>query len=159
MTNRTSTDAGIAVRKLRASDLEDVVRIDAKNTGKARRDYYRIKLGRVLEDTSVQMSFAAELDGAMVGFLFASLFYGDYGQPETIATLEAIATHPELERRGVASALWCQFLRNVKALRIDTVRTEVDWQSLNLLTFFHHLGFAPARRICLERDVDFEADD
>lgn len=146
--------SSIVVRTLRAADLEDVIRIDAKNFGKPRREYYRLKLELAMNDTSVRMSLGAELDGKLAGFLFGSLFYGDFGVPEPIATLDSIGVHAELGRHGVATALYEQFLSNLKAMRIDRVRTQVPWGNWQLMTFFHKMGFVPGTHICLDRPVN-----
>jgi len=37
------------------------------------------------------------------------------------------------------------------ALRIERVRTQVDWEQLGLLRFLQRNGFGPAPRFCLER--------
>lgn len=147
----------VEVRAIRAEDLEDVIRIDAKNSGAPRRDYFRLKLAESLDKTSVRVSLAAVHDRRVVGFLLASVFYGDFGILERTANLEAIGVLPELAGQGVGRALWRQLALNLKGMRIERVETQVDWRELDLLGFFHQLGFAPASRLCLERRLDLEA--
>jgi ribosomal protein S18 acetylase RimI-like enzyme len=143
----------LLVRTLKASDLEDIIRIDANNFGEPRRDYYRLKLELAMAETSVRMSLGAELDGMLVGFLFGSVFYGDYGMPERVATLDTLGVHPDFARRGVATALWDQFIGNLKGLRVDRIRTQVPWSNWQLMTFFQKLGFAPGSHICIDRTL------
>ncbi|MCC6555453.1 MAG: GNAT family N-acetyltransferase [Polyangiaceae bacterium] len=150
---------GITVRSLTEADLDDIVRIDVQAGGRARREYYKLKLRRALEDTSVRISLAAEKDGAVVGFLMGAIYYGDYGQPEPVATLEDIGVMPAFARQGVGAALWRQLARNVKAMRVDRIQTQVDWTSVSLLSFLYRRGFTPAPRLCLERRLDFERDE
>jgi len=147
------------VRVLRADDLAAMVRIDAHSFGRPRPEYYKLKLRNALEDTGVRISLAAEQDGVMVGFLMGSVYYGDYGQPEPVATIEVINVLPDYRGLGVGRALWAQFTRNVKAMRIDKVQTQVDWSNWDLLTFLQRQGFTPASRVCLERSLDFERDE
>lgn len=141
----------IPVRRLAPADLDAVVRIDAASTGQARTEFYRAKLARALEDSSVQLSLAAELDDMVVGFLVVSFYYGEFGQPETVAVIEAIGVHPEYQRRKVAKALLRQLEVNLRGLRVEQVRTEVAWDQLELMTFLAHAGFRPAPRFCLEK--------
>lgn len=47
-----------------------------------------------------------------------------------------------------------QLRLNLGALRIASLRTEVAWDDFELLRFFARQGFAPARRLCLERPLD-----
>ena len=144
----------VTVRALKATDLEDIIRIDANNFGKSRRDYYRLKLELAMADTSIRMSLGAEVDGKLVGFLFGSMFYGDYGMPEPVATLDTLGVDTVYARRGVATALWDQFTTNLKALRVDRIRTQVPWNNWQLMTFFQKNGFAPAQHICLDRKLE-----
>ncbi len=147
------------VRALRAGDLDDIVRIDEHQFGVARPEYYKVKLKNALEDTSVRVSLAAEHDGVMVGFLMASIYYGDYGRPESTASVEVINVHPDFARRGVGTALWRQLARNLKAMRIEHVETVVSWDDLGLLEFLRRVGFGPAERLCVQCNLDFESDD
>ncbi len=144
----------IPVRRLTVEDLDPVVRIDAASTGTTRREFYRAKLGRALEDSSVQLSLAAELDGMVVGFLIVTFYYGEFGLPETAAVIEALGVHPEYRHRRVSKALMRQLEMNLKALGVATVRTEVSWEQQDLLRFLAHLGFEPAPRFCLQKRLD-----
>jgi len=143
----------IPVRTLGLADLDAVVRIDAESTGGPRTDFYRTKIQRALEDSSLQLSLAAELDGQVVGFLIVAFYYGEFGLPETIAVVEAIGVHPEYRRRHVGRALMRQLEMNLGALGVETVRTEVDWAQLELLHFLARSGFRPAPRLCLEKTL------
>lgn len=149
----------IEVRLLRADDLEAVVRIDAQAWGKPRRDYYRLRIERAMVDTSVRVSLAAVVDGHVVGFLLGSVFYGDFGVPEPVATIDAIGVDTKYARHGVGRALWKQLATNLKGMRVDRVQTQVEWSSFELLGFFHKLGFKPASRLCLDRALEFDKDE
>ncbi len=141
----------IPVRRLDSGDLEAVVKMDADATGVQRREFYRAKLARALEDSSVQLSLAAEQDGMPVGFLIVTFYYGEFGMPETVAVIEAFGVHPEYRGRNVARALMRQLEMNLGALGVETVRTEVGWDQLELLGFLAHFGFEPAPRFCLQK--------
>jgi ribosomal protein S18 acetylase RimI-like enzyme len=155
----TQETADVEVRALTEADLEDVIRIDAKSSGGPRRDYFRLKLKDALERSSVRISLAAVADGRVVGFVIASVFYGDFGRVETSATLEAVAVEPNMKGRGVGRALWRQLAVNLKGMRVERVDTLVTWDNLELLGFFQQLGFEPSRRLSLERRLDPEKDE
>ena len=59
--------------------------------------------------------------------------------------------------RASATALLDQLRTNLAALGIRALRTEVAWDDVKLLNFFHHEGFAPAARLVLETDPDSPA--
>ncbi|HHI78848.1 MAG TPA: hypothetical protein ENK02_02585, partial [Planctomycetes bacterium] len=52
----------VYVRGLKPSDLDAVIRLDAKNTGKRREEYFKVKLQQNLQETGVKISLAAEID-------------------------------------------------------------------------------------------------
>jgi len=147
------TDA-VLVRTMREEDLEAVVSIDAGATGRRRPRYFDLMIQRAVKQAGLQISLVAELGGQVVGFLIASLYYGEYGVTEPSASIEAIGVHPQYRGRHVGRALMRQLRLNLGALRITTLRTEVAWDDFELLAFFKKEGFAPAGRLCLECTLD-----
>ncbi len=144
------TDA-VLVRVLEEKDLDAIVRIDELSMGRRRLEYFRDRLRGALHDHALKMSLAAVLDDHVVGFLIGSVFYGEFGRAEPVATLDAIGTHPEYRNRHVAKALLRQFSENARGLGVSDVRTEVAWNDFGLLEFLHRNGFAPSGRLVLER--------
>ncbi len=147
------TDA-VLVRTMREEDLEAVVSIDAGATGRRRPRYFDLMIQRAVKQAGLQISLVAELGEQVVGFLIASLYYGEYGVTEPSASIEAIGVHPQYRGRHVGRALMRQLRLNLGALRITTLRTEVAWDDFELLAFFKKEGFAPAGRLCLECTLD-----
>jgi ribosomal protein S18 acetylase RimI-like enzyme len=147
----------ITVRNLGHSDLPDVVRIDAEASGRRRAEYFELMLMRALNFAGLQMSLVAELDGRIVGYVIASLFYGEYGISEPTASIDAIAVAAAARRSGVARAMMEQFRANAAAIGVSVIRTEVPWDDFDLLAFFKSEGFVPAQRVCLERPASSRA--
>ncbi len=53
-----------------------------------------------------------------------------------------------------AHALPCeQLVRNLQALRIERLRTEVAWDDHELVAFFGRMGLVPVPRLVLEADL------
>ena len=147
------TDA-IAVRALTADDLAAVVKIDAASMGRPREEYYRAKIHEACEETGgPRTSLVGEVDGHPVGFLLAKVYYGEFGQAEPVAVIDSVGVDPRFRGQHVGQALLRQLLMNLQALHIERVRTEVDWEQLDLLHFLQRNGFGPARRFCLERTL------
>ncbi len=149
----SETDS-ILVRTMTETDAEAVVTIDAAATGRRRPRYFETMLQRAVKQAGMQISLVAEIDRRVVGFLVGSLYYGEYGVMEPSASIEAIGVHPDFRGRNAGKALMRQLRLNLGALRITTLRTEVDWDNFALLGFFQKEGFAPAKRLCLECSVD-----
>lgn len=141
------------VRNLRAPDLQAVIAIDALVTGRRREEFFRLKLKQALSDTGIVVSLGAELDGRLVGFLLARVYYGEFGVMEPVAVMDVLGIHPDAQRRGIGDALIDQLRTNLLGLGIRTLHTEVGWDNMGLLAFFQREGFRPAPRFCLELDL------
>jgi len=148
----TDTDH-VEVRALAQKDLDWVVRIDAQRTGRTRSAYYKVKLEEAVQSPGLRVSLAAFIDREPAGFLMARLYYGEFGKPEPVAVLDTIATSPAFAGKKAGRALLKQLETNLKALGIERLETTVDWNMIELVTFFQHAGFKPAARLCLEKDV------
>jgi ribosomal protein S18 acetylase RimI-like enzyme len=146
------TDA-VAVRELRESDVASLVKIDKASTGRARREYYESKTRAAVAEQKLRTSLVAELDGHVVGFLLARVYYGEFGHAEPVAVVDSIGVDPAYRGKHVGQALMRQLLMNLEALRVERVETMVDWTQLDLLAFLGRSGFRPAARLCLERSL------
>jgi ribosomal protein S18 acetylase RimI-like enzyme len=143
----------IVVRGLTPKDLDAVVAIDAKSTGRRREEYFRIKLQQNLAETGIKVSLAAEADGLFRGFLLARVYYGEFGTMEPVAVLDTVGVHPDTRGMGIGHALMEQLLVNLAGLGVATLRTEVAWEDMQLLAFFQRESFRPAARLCLELPI------
>lgn len=149
-----TTGTRTTVRGLRPRDLDAVIALDARITGRRRDDYFRRKLDQALKDTGIQVSLAAEVDGGFVGFLLCRVFYGEFGAMEAAAVLDTLGVHPSFHGKGVGRALLAQLRTNLLGLGIHSLRTEVSWDAQDLMGFFRGEGFLPAPRFCLDLDLD-----
>jgi len=101
----------------------------------------------------VRVSLVAELDGQVAGVIMARVDFGEFGHTEPEAVIDTIGVDPGYGHMGVAQALVSQLMANLAALRVERVRTEVDWNHFALLGFLERLGFRPHRRLALRRVV------
>ena len=143
----------VLVRSLRQEDAPRLVRMDQAITGRNRSAWYEGKLKRALEESDLRISLGAEVDGCLVGAVLGSLHYGEFGLPEPIAVLDTILVDPGHARHGVGTALLDQFVKNLCALGIERLRTEVAWDEHGLNRFLGRRGFVPAPRLILERPL------
>ena len=143
----------VLVRKLRPDDLEAVIALDAKITGRRREEYFKLKLKQALSETGIMLSLAAECDGLFTGFLLTRTFYGEFGLTEPVAALDTIGVNPDFRGRGIAAAMLSQLRKNLLGLGIERLQTEVAWEDVDLMAFFQHEGFQPAPRFCLDLDL------
>ncbi len=143
----------VPVRSMAASDLDAIVTIDSRVTGGERRDYLHGKLTEALTESSVRVSLIAEIDGYPAGFIMARVDFGEFGRTAPSAVMDTLGVDPEQQHQGVGIALMSQLLVNLSSLRVETVRTEVDWNNFELLAYFSRIGFSPAQHIPLRRSV------
>jgi len=143
----------IPVRSLHEDDLAALVAIDAKATRRNRSAYYARKLDEVMQESGVRVSLVAERDGRPVGFIMARVDFGEFGRAEPEAVIDTIGVDPDYRRHHVGSALMSQLMANLRTLRVERVRTEVNWNDFSLLAYLDRAGFLPAQRIVLHRPV------
>jgi ribosomal protein S18 acetylase RimI-like enzyme len=135
------------------SDLRALVAIDRRITGNDRAAYFQRKLTEALTESDVRISLVAELDGVVVGFIMARVDLGEFGRVETTAVIDTIGVDPDYRNKGVGRALLSQLLVNLGTLRVEKVRTEVDWQDQDLLAYLDHSGFLPSQRLCFDQPL------
>lgn len=143
----------IPVRSLAAGDLTALVEIDRRVTGHERVKYFERKLADALTDSDVQVSLVAELDGVPVGFIMARVDLGEFGRVDTTAVLDTIGVHPDYQNKGVGRALISQLLMNLGTLRVENLRTEVDWNDRELLVYLDRCGFRPSQELCFDQSL------
>jgi len=148
--------AGIVVRQLRPDDLPRLVKIDQAITGRARNEWFERRLRLAMQETDIRISLGAEKDGLLVGALLGAVHFGEFGVLEPVAVLDTVLVDPAFARLGIGTEMFAQFLQALHALRIDRVRTEVDWNDHDLVAFFGKAGFKPVARLVLECEVTEE---
>jgi predicted N-acetyltransferase YhbS len=143
----------IPVRSMAEGDLRALVAIDRRVTGRDRAAYFQRKLADALTESDVRVSLVAELDGAPVGFIMARVDLGEFGRVETTAVVDTIGVDPDYQKKGVGRALVSQLLANLGTLRVETVRTEVDWRDHDLLGYLDRSGFLPSQQLCFDQPL------
>ncbi len=143
----------VFVRTLRADDLAPIVKVDAHAMGRPREEFYRAKLKASLEEGRLHTSVVAEMDGHVVGFLLSRVYYGEFGQAEAIAVIDSMGVDPGYRRQQVGQAMMRQLVMNLRALDVEKIQTQVDWEQFDLLRFLSSHGFEPAQRFCLELNL------
>jgi ribosomal protein S18 acetylase RimI-like enzyme len=139
------------MRVLRKSDLEAIVAIDEQTSSQNRRPYYERKLAEITDPSrGINSSIVAEVDGKVVGFIMGDIYSGEFGIPETTATIDSLGVAPAMQNRGLASELLDQFLMNMKVAGVSKIYTLVNWDDFALEKFFSHHKFVPSKRINLE---------
>ena len=143
----------VPIRAMKESDLSGIVAIDRRITAADRSIYFQERMIEALYESDVRVSLVAEQDSRPVGFIMARVDLGEFGRFEPIAVLDTIGVDPDCRNQGVGRALLSQLLVNLGTLRIERIRTEIDWRDRELLGFLEHCGFLPSQELCFERAV------
>jgi ribosomal protein S18 acetylase RimI-like enzyme len=147
----------LPVRSVAERDLAALVALDRRVTGRDRSAYFGRMLDEALHNSDIRVSLVAEQDGRPVGFIMARVDFGEFGRIEPTAVMDTIGVDPDYRHQGIGRALLSQLLVNLATLRVDHVRTEIDWRDRDLVGFLGRCGFGPAQRLCLDRAVDGDA--
>lgn len=143
----------IPVRTMEARDLAKIIKIDAANSGEDRSAYFTRKQEENLNQSGVRVSLVAEQDSFPVGFIMARVDYGEFGRASTEAVMDSIGVDPGFQNDGVGHALMAQLMDNLVSLKVEQVRTEVSWDDTALIGYLAAMGFSPAQRIALQKEL------
>ena len=141
----------VSVRTMEEGDLAKIIAIDAANSGSDRTAYFTRKQEENLKQSGVRVSLVAVDDGFPVGFIMARVDYGEFGRASTEAVMDTIGVDPGFQNAGIGYALMAKLMVNLGILRVEQVRTEVDWDDTALVGYLAATGFTPAQRISLQK--------
>ncbi len=143
----------VPVRSMCEEDLRKIIAIDKASTGIERTGYYQRKQHESLHQSGVRVSLVAEQDDYPVGFIMARVDFGEFGHTSAEAEMDSIGVDPGYQGQGVGQALMSRLVANLAVLGVETVRTEIGWNDVDLITYFSAAGFAPAQRVTLVRKL------
>ncbi|MBW7949462.1 MAG: GNAT family N-acetyltransferase [Pseudorhodoplanes sp.] len=143
----------IPVRAMAEKDLQALVAIDRRITGRDRTEYYRRKVDEALHESGVRVSLVAEIDGVPVGFVMARVDLGEFGHIATTAVMDTIGVDTEYRDRGVGRALLSQLLINLATLRVERILTNLEWRDHELLGFLDRCGFQTSQELGFDRAI------
>lgn len=144
----------VLVRSLEHGDLDAVVRIDLKITGRDHRAFFERKFEEVLFESGVRLSLIAEIDEMVVGYMMARVDFGEFGRAASEAVIDTLGVAKAFRAQNVGHAMLSQLLINLATLQVESVRSEVEWSNFGLLGFLANCGFRPAQRLALSVALD-----
>lgn len=143
----------VPIRSLQEKDLDAIVRLDRKLSGRDRSAYYQGKFQEMLVESGIRVSLVAERKDLIAGFVMARVDYGEFGRPFPRAVIDTIGVHPGEKGRGVGRALLSQLLINLSILQVESLNTQIQWQQPELHGFLQKCGFVPCQRLVLSKQV------
>ncbi len=143
----------IPVRSMEAGDLDAIIRIDSRLSGSDRRAYFERKLREVTVESGIRVSLVAEMEGFVVGYIMARVDFGAFGHMMHEAVMDTIGVDPGYKGQGIGHALLARLVSNLGILRVDSLRSEVAWDDVEVIAFLGHVGFQPTQRLSLTSDL------
>jgi ribosomal protein S18 acetylase RimI-like enzyme len=155
----------VKIRSLSENDLNAVVRIDKRVLGRERRDFWRRKIA--YSDIYPRPSLVAEVDGKVVGFILGYVSGWEFGVPDSVGWIDTLGVDPDYQRKGIGRLLFdalIEVFRNsgkekmaevkgekkTKIEGVNVVYTLVNWDRMDLLQFYHTMGFKKGDVLNLE---------
>jgi ribosomal protein S18 acetylase RimI-like enzyme len=144
-----------AVRVMRPEDMEAVIEIDAQVFGRRRPEYYERKMALALDKTQqLVTSMVIQVGDKLVGFIMGEVYLGEFGVPETTATIDTIGVDPTYQKRGLGRTLFKEFVSHLHKAGVESITTQVHWNDWDMLRFFESVGFKPSKTVNLELKLD-----
>jgi len=153
-----STTTNIKILKM--DDLEDILGIEERIEkernldSSARMQYLKETATYHLQHGDPLMNLGAEIDGRLVGFIFAEIRLWEFGRGEKTGWIKVLGVDPEYQGRGIGRKLGESLLNHFQRKKIKKVRTLVDWHEGNLISYFKSLGFDILNMIPLEKELE-----
>lgn len=142
----------LIIRNLEVRDSDDIFRIHGAITKELNAiDYHKMVKEEVKKENKV--SFVAELDGKVVGFIITYILYGAFGLQKS-AWIGLFGVEPKYMGSGIGKRMAKVVFDELTKMNIKNIFTSVKWDSVDLLSFFKSLGFDRCEFINLKKVMD-----
>jgi ribosomal protein S18 acetylase RimI-like enzyme len=142
----------IVIRNLQARDADDIARIREAITKEPSTAEYRNVVAQEA-DKDDRVSFVAEHNEKVVGYMIAYIIYGGFGLQKS-AWLAVFGVEPKYMGMGIGQRLASKIFDVLLGMDIRNIFTSVQWDSTDLLSFLKSLGFDRCEFINLKKIID-----
>ena len=142
----------VNVRRMTRGDIGAILALERKiGKGKSRISYKDM----IATDPEgpLDLSFGAESDGQIIGFILARLAYLSIPLTE-VCIIHGIVVDPDYQRHGIGGKLVNALVDHCHAEGIDTIRALVEEENAELRRFAEQMGFR--RSNIINYDKTFE---
>ncbi len=150
----TDADDAIVVRPVRRGDLDQVIAIDATETGLEKRKYWSSVYRRYgVGDRSERRFLVAQARGRVVGFVIGEVRDWEFGSPPC-GWVFAIDVAPQARLGGVGTRLIEAISASFRRAGVRKLRTMLARDNTLILSFFRSQGMMAGPLMSLEMDLD-----
>ena len=142
----------LLIREIKPEDAAEITAIHSSII----KDSPAIDFSHIIEKQlrkNGEISFSAELDGKIVGYMISYVVYGGFGVQKS-AWIATLGVHPKYMGQGIGRMLAEKLLAVYREKKINQIFTTVSWDSVDLLSFFKTLGFDRSEFIHLTKKIE-----
>jgi predicted N-acetyltransferase YhbS len=143
----------IKIRPLESGDIKDIIKIEKSIFSGRKKSKWEKSAMYYIEHGEAELRLGAEIDGKFVGFIIGDLRQSEFGLEELIGWIKVLGVAPSHQGSGIGGKLGEKLLANFKSRDIKTIKTFVEWDSGDLITYFKSLGFGRDSMISLVRKL------
>lgn len=155
----TNDAQAFSIRPARPGDLDQVIAIDERVTGIAKRAYWRDLHERYTTRQPeerffyVAQSTAPHERGRILGFIIGEVRAWEFGS-EPCGWVFAISVDPEARQEGIGEALLEAITESFRRIGVRTLRTVIARDNHLLMSFFRSEGMRAGPYLQLEKELD-----
>jgi flavin-dependent dehydrogenase/ribosomal protein S18 acetylase RimI-like enzyme len=142
------------VRRMTVRDIDQVLRLDEKITGKPHAAYYESKAAAYIS-RAPEYCLVAEHRDRVVGFVLGDVRGWEFAT-ELSGWLEIIGVDPDYHGQGVSRALMDELFEKFHRAGVQVVNTMVNWNDGDLIDYFRANGFDRGEYVNLVKRFDDE---
>ncbi|GAB4294256.1 MAG: hypothetical protein Kow0058_12260 [Roseovarius sp.] len=149
----------IDIRRATRADLDGLVALDARITGRAKPEYWDDVFDRYAARRPDQRFFLVAVPaqgpqaGSIVGYIIGEIRAWEFGS-EPCGWIFGFAVDPQLRLRGIGERLFHDITGRMRAAGIDTIRTMVSRDNRLVMAFFRSEGMRAGPYIQLEMELE-----
>jgi ribosomal protein S18 acetylase RimI-like enzyme len=140
----------VTIRRMTRGDIPDALALDRMAGGPTGKVISYGDMAAANPGTPPDLSFVAEMDGKIVGFMINRLAYLMIPLME-VCIIHAVLVHPDYQRHGIGTKLIRELLNYCQTEGVDTVRTLVPQANEKLQALFQREGFQRSHLVALDR--------
>ena len=141
------------IRPLEELDLDDIVAIDEKISGRYRPEVWEARVGYYLR-RDPEASVVAVSGDRVVGFMLGEVRSGEFGLEEPTGWIEVLGVDPEARGQAAGRKMAEAVLDHFRGRGAKKVRTLVEADMEDIGSFFAALGFEEASIRPFQMELD-----
>ena len=142
----------LTVRRMTVRDIDEVMRIDEKITGKPHAAYYESKAAAYIS-RAPDYCLVAEHRDRVVGFVLGDVQGWEFAT-QFAGWLEIIGVDPDYHGQGVSRALMDELFAKFRKAGAHVVHTMINWNDGDLVDYFRANGFERGEYVNLVKRLD-----